>query len=110
MTSANVEFVNHVLLDRMKRTALFINTARGSLVNERDLAEALNSGRLAGAAVDVISAEPMRSDNPLLRARNCIITPHMAWGSLAARRRRLLATTVQNVAAFLAGRPINVVN
>jgi glycerate dehydrogenase len=109
LTSANAEFVNHVLLARMKPTAFFINTARGSLVNERDLAAALDSGRIAGAAVDVISVEPMRSDNPLLRARNCIITPHMAWGSLAARR-RLMAITVQNVAAFLAGRPINVVN
>ncbi|HEX7407206.1 MAG TPA: NAD(P)-dependent oxidoreductase, partial [Candidatus Binatia bacterium] len=72
-------------------------------------ADALNSNQLAGAGLDVVSAEPMRPDNPLLHARNCVITPHMAWASLAARR-RLMAVTVANVNAFLAGKPINVVN
>jgi glycerate dehydrogenase len=109
LTAENAGFVNAPLLRRMKPTAFFINTARGALVHESDLAAALDAGQLAGAAVDVVSAEPIRADNPLLAARNCIITPHMAWASLAARR-RLLATTVRNVEAFLAGRPLNVVN
>jgi glycerate dehydrogenase len=109
LTSENAGFVNRELLRRMKRSAFFINTARGGLVDEHALADALNAGMLAGAAVDVISTEPMRPDNPLLAARNCIITPHIAWASLAARR-RLMATTAKNVEAFLSGRPINVVN
>lgn len=109
LTDANARFVNCQLLRRMKPSAFFINTARGQLVDEQALADALNSNRLAGAGVDVVSAEPMRPDNPLLQARNCVITPHMAWASLAARR-RLMAVTVANVHAFLAGRPINVVN
>ena len=109
LTGENAGFVNASLLQRMKPTAYLINTARGGLVDEPALAAALDAGQLAGAAVDVVSAEPIRPDNPLLRARHCIITPHMAWGSLAARR-RLMATTVKNVEAFLAGRPINVVN
>jgi glycerate dehydrogenase len=109
LTAENARFVNRDLLKRMKPSAFFINTARGGLVDEEALADALQAGELAGAAVDVLSAEPMRPDNPLLHAPNCIITPHIAWGSLAARR-RLMATTVDNVAAFLAGRPIHVVN
>jgi glycerate dehydrogenase len=108
-TPANTGFVNRELLRLMKPTALLINTARGGLVNEKDLAEALNEDRLGGAAVDVVSAEPMKGDNPLLGAKNCIITPHIAWATLAARR-RLMETTVRNVAAFMAGRPENVVN
>ncbi len=109
LTSDNAAFVNRTLLSRMKRTAFLINTARGQLVDESALAAALNAGQLGGAGLDVVSTEPMRPDSPLLHAPNCIITPHMAWGSLAARR-RLMATTVANVRAFLAGRPINVVN
>jgi glycerate dehydrogenase len=93
----------------MKRGALFINAARGGLVNENDLAEALNTGRIAGAAIDVVSIEPIRSDNPLLGARNCLITPHMAWATLTARQ-RLMKGTVENIEAFLSGRPKNVVN
>ena len=84
-------------------------TAVLSGANEADLAAALNEGRIAGAAVDVVSSEPIRSDNPLLTARNCLITPHIAWATLAARG-RLMRTTAQNVAAFIAGNPINVVN
>jgi len=109
LTPENTRFVNHVLLAKMRGSAFFINTARGGLVDEHALADALNAGTLAGAAVDVVSVEPMPPDNPLLHARNCIITPHIAWGSLAARR-RLMAATVKNVEAFLAGRPISVVN
>jgi glycerate dehydrogenase len=81
----------------------------GGLVNERDLADALRAGQIAGAAADVVSEEPIRLDNPLLSAPNCLITPHMAWSSLAARQ-RLTQETAKNVAAFLAGRPMNVVN
>jgi glycerate dehydrogenase len=109
LTANNAAFVNTRLLARMKETAFLINTARGALVDEADLAAALNAGALAGAGLDVVSAEPMRSDNPLPGARNCIITPHIAWASVAARR-RLMAATVRNVQAFLDGRPINVVN
>jgi glycerate dehydrogenase len=79
------------------------------LVNERDLADALNSGTLAGAGLDVVSREPILADNPLLGARNCLITPHVAWAALAARR-RLMAQSAANVAAFLAASPLNVVN
>jgi len=109
LTGENEGFVNGALFGRMKKGAMFINTARGALVVESDLAEALASGRPAGAAVDVVSAEPIKPDNPLLGAKNCIITPHIAWASLEARR-RLTKTTARNVAAFLAGKPINVVN
>jgi glycerate dehydrogenase len=109
VTSDNRQFVDRELLAHMKPSAFLINTARGGLVNEGDLAAALNGGKLAGAAVDVVSVEPIRADSPLLSARNCIVTPHIAWASLAARR-RLMAATVRNVAAFLAGRPINVVS
>jgi glycerate dehydrogenase len=109
LTTDNVKFVNRDLLRHVKPSAFFINVARGGLVDEAALAAALNTGQLAGAAVDVVSVEPMRADNPLLQARNCIITPHIAWASLAARR-RLMATTVTNVEAFIAGHPINVVN
>ncbi len=97
------------LLDVMKPTAFLINTSRGGLVVDADLADALEAGRIAGAALDVVAKEPMDSDSPLLGARNCVLTPHIAWASLEARR-RLVATTAENVAAFLAGDPINVVN
>jgi glycerate dehydrogenase len=101
--------VNRDRLRLAKPGAFLINTARGPLVVESDLAEVLNAGRLAGAAVDVASTEPIRPDNPLLAARNCLITPHIAWATEEARA-RLMETTVANVAAFLAGSPINVVN
>ncbi|MCC7350650.1 MAG: D-2-hydroxyacid dehydrogenase [Phycisphaerales bacterium] len=108
-TPANAGFVNRELLKVMKPSALLINTARGGLIHEQDLAEALNANRLGGAAVDVVSAEPMRADNPLLGAKNCIITPHIAWATLSARQ-RLMETTVRNVEGFMSGRPENVVN
>ncbi len=109
LTPQTERMVNRQALGRMKRGAFLINTSRGGLVDERDLAEAFGSGQIAGAAVDVVSAEPIRSDNPLLSAPNCLITPHIAWTTLAARE-RLMRTTAENVAAFLAGKPINVVN
>jgi glycerate dehydrogenase len=101
--------VNRERLALVRAGAFLINTSRGGLVVERDLAEALNEGRLAGAALDVVSDEPIRPDTPLLSARNCLITPHVAWATREARR-RLLEATVANVAGFLAGRPTNVVN
>jgi glycerate dehydrogenase len=101
--------VNRQRLQRVRPGTFLINTSRGGLVVEQDLAEALNDGRLAGAAVDVVTHEPIRSDNPLLSARNCLITPHIAWATREARR-RLLEATVANVANFLAGRPTSVVN
>ena len=93
----------------MKPTAYLLNTARGPLVNEADLAAALDAGRIAGAGLDVLSVEPPPATNPLLQARNCIITPHLAWATRNARR-RLIEITAGNVQAFLAGMPRNVVN
>lgn len=108
-TAENAGMVNRDLLQRMQPHAIFINTARGGLVNEQDLAEALNQGKLAGAALDVLSSEPPPAENPLLQAQNCLVTPHIAWATLEARR-RLMAITVNNVRAFLQGTPQNVVN
>ena len=105
----NRGMVNRERLATMKPSALFINTARGGLVNEQDLADALNEGRIAGAALDVLTVEPPLNDNPLLTAKNCLITPHIAWATLEARR-RLMAQTAANIAAFQRGEPINVVN
>jgi glycerate dehydrogenase len=101
--------VSSARLALVKPSCLLINTARGGLIDEAALSAALAAGTLAGAAVDVLSTEPPRAENPLLGAPNCIITPHVAWTSLAARQ-RLLATSVDNVRALLAGRPIHVVN
>ncbi len=93
----------------MKKTAFLINTSRGPLVDEVALADALNNERIAGAGLDVLSDEPPDANNPLLKARNCYITPHIAWATIAARK-RLLQTAVDNVASFLEGKPQNVVN
>ena len=93
----------------MKPTAFLVNTARGALVDEAALAAALDAGRLAGAGLDVLTVEPPPAANPLLRARNCVITPHVAWATRSARR-RLIESTADNVRAFAAGRPRNVVN
>jgi glycerate dehydrogenase len=107
-TAESRGMVDARLLGLMKPEAMLINTARGGLVNETDLAAALNEGRIAGAGIDVVSEEPIRPDNPLVSAKNCLITPHIAWATLAARR-RLMRTTADNIAAFLAGSPINLV-
>lgn len=109
LTDETRQIINTETLAWMKPTAFLINTSRGPLIDDPALADALNSGRIAGAAVDVLSVEPPPATNPLLTARNCIITPHLAWGTLAARR-RLLAIAVENVRSFLAGSPVNVVN
>ena len=108
LTAGNRGFVNAARLARMKPGAFLINTARGPLVNEQDLADALNAGRIAGAGLDVLAVEPPRPDNPLLTAKNCLITPHIAWATAAARQ-RLLDTAVGNLRAFLAGRLENTV-
>jgi glycerate dehydrogenase len=108
LTPETRELVNAGRLKRMKPTAFLVNTSRGPLVNERDLAEALRAGQLAGAGLDVLSTEPPGADNPLLHAPHCFITPHIAWATRAARA-RLLATAVANVRAFLDGSPVNVV-
>lgn len=108
LTNETRGLINRDLLRWMKPTALLINTSRGGLVVDADLAEALNADRLAGAALDVVSSEPIAADNPLLTAKNCLITPHIAWATTAARR-RLLDCTIANVESFLAGRPINLV-
>jgi glycerate dehydrogenase len=108
LTPETAELVNAQRLALMKPTGFLLNTSRGPLVDERALAEALNSGRIAGAAMDVLSKEPPSADNPLLTAKNCIITPHLAWATRAARS-RLMKIAVENVRAFLQGRPQNVV-
>ena len=109
LTPESTGMVNKALLAQMKKTAYLVNTARGPLINEKDLAEALRQGTIAGAALDVVSSEPIPADSPLLKAHNLTLTPHIAWATIEARR-RLMQVTAQNIAAFQAGKPINVVN
>ena len=109
LTDDTKQIINADNLSRMKSTAFLINTARGPLVDEPALAKALNEGRIAGAAQDVLSTEPPPAGNPLLTARNCLITPHLAWASRESRA-RLIDVAAGNVRAFLAGSPVNVVN
>ena len=109
LTPQTQQLVNAQRLGLMKPSAFLINTSRGPLVDQQALAEALNAGRIAGAGLDVLTIEPPPADNPLLGAKNCCITPHIAWATRAARK-RLLDTAVANVRAFLAGTPQNVVN
>lgn len=109
LTPATNNLVNAERLKTMKPTAILINTSRGPVVNEQDLADALNNGTIYAAGVDVLSEEPSRADNPLLTARNCYITPHIAWATKDARI-RLMQMTIDNLQAFLNGQPINVVN
>lgn len=109
LTNENTGFVNAETLGLMKQTAFFINTGRGPLINEHDLAAALNQGSIAGAGLDVLSTEPPKPDNPLLTAKNCFITPHIAWATFEART-RLMQIAVDNLKAFMKGKPENVVN
>lgn len=109
LTPETQGLVNAARLALMKPTAILLNTSRGPLVVDADLAAALEAGTIAAAAVDVLSAEPPPASNPLLTAKNCLVTPHIAWAAGAARR-RLLDTAVANVRAFLAGAPVNIVN
>lgn len=102
------EMVDARKLSLMKPTAILINTGRGGLINEQDLADALNGGKIAAAGLDVLSSEPPRADNPLLKARNCYITPHQAWATSEARV-RLMSLAVNNLKSFMEGYPVNVV-
>ena len=109
LTSDTEKIINSERLELMKKTALLINTSRGPLIDEQALADALNNDRIAGAGLDVLSEEPPGENNPLLKAKNCYITPHIAWATIAARK-RLLQVAVDNVASFLAGKTQNVIN
>lgn len=108
LTADNLHMINAERLGRMKRGAFLINTSRGPLVKDQDLADALNAGVIAGAALDVLSVEPPVEGNPLFTAKNCIVTPHIAWATKEARA-RLMEVAVANVKAFLEGRPANTV-
>ena len=108
LSAENSGFVNQKLLRTMKPSAILINTGRGGLVNEADLATALNAGIIAAAGLDVLSTEPPKPDNPLLSAKNCFITPHIAWATLEARQ-RLMNITVENLMCFISGNAQNVV-
>ncbi|MFP4434637.1 MAG: D-2-hydroxyacid dehydrogenase [Phycisphaerae bacterium] len=108
LTPETAELINAERLATMKPTAILINTGRGDLVNEQALADALNEGRIAGAGLDVLSSEPPSADNPLLTAKNCIVTPHHAWASEASRR-RLLGEAAANLRAFVDGNQRNVI-
>jgi glycerate dehydrogenase len=101
--------MNAQRLALMKPTAFLLNNSRGPLIVDQDLADALNAGKLAGAGVDVLSVEPPPANNPLLTARNCLVTPHISWATKEARA-RLMGLAVDNAKAFLAGKPQNVVN
>jgi glycerate dehydrogenase len=109
LTPETKQMINSERISWMKPSAFLLNTSRGGLIDEAVLAEALNQGRIAGAGLDVLSMEPPPASNPLLQAKNCLITPHIAWASHAARS-RLLAAAVANLKAFLNGKPQNVVN
>ncbi|MEL6717773.1 MAG: NAD(P)-dependent oxidoreductase, partial [Bacteroidota bacterium] len=109
LTDTNLKIVNQSLLAKMKSTAYLINTGRGGLIHEEDLKEALENGQLAGAALDVLSSEPPQNGNPLIGARNCLITPHIAWASFESRQ-RLMQICAENIQGFLRGTPQNVVN
>lgn len=109
LTPENTEMICAASIGKMKDGVLIVNNARGQLVNEADLAAALEAGKVAGAALDVVSTEPIRGDNPLLHAKNCILTPHISWAPIESRR-RIMDCTVENARAFLKGTPVNVVN
>lgn len=109
LTSETEKMVNADSIAKMKNTALLINTGRGGLIDENALADALNNNIIAGAGLDVLTAEPPQENNPLLSAKNCIITPHIAWATYAARK-RLIDTVVNNLTSFISGAKTNVVN
>lgn len=105
----NTGIINRENIAKMKDGVIIINNSRGQMVVEQDLADALNSGKVAAAGLDVVSTEPIRGDNPLLTAKNCILTPHISWAPRESRQ-RIMDCTVDNVRAYLQGAPINVVN
>ena len=109
LTADNRGLINRAAIERMKQGAFLINNSRGQLIVEQDVADALNSGRLGGAGLDVAETEPLSPDSPLLAAKNCIITPHISWAPRESRQ-RLMAIAAENLEGFLAGHPVNVVN
>ena len=109
LTAENTGMICRDSIAKMKDGAILLNNARGQLLNERDVADALNSGKLAAAGLDVVSTEPIRNDNPLLTAKNCLITPHISWAPKESRQ-RILDTTIENIKAYQAGKPVHVVN
>lgn len=106
LTDATKHMINAASIEKMKHSAFLINTARGPLIDDQALADALNAGRIAGAGLDVLSVEPPPAGNPLFTARNCLITPHIAWASREARS-RLIAKAANNVRQWLTGTPVN---
>jgi glycerate dehydrogenase len=109
LTAETKGLINRDTLKLMKRDAFLINTSRGGLIIEEDLAEVLNKGKIAGAGLDVLTAEPPERENPLLKAKNCIITPHISWATRESRI-RLMEIAIENIKAFISGKPINVIN
>ena len=109
LTQENTGLINAATIAKMKDGAILLNTARGPLLNEQDVADALRNGKLRGVAVDVVSNEPMLENNPLLTAPNCIITPHMAWTPVESRQ-RIIDSTVSSIQGYLKGKPVNTVN
>lgn len=109
LTPENTGMINKESIAKMKDGVILINNARGQLIDEQDVADALNCGKIAAAGLDVVYTEPIRADNPLLKAKNCIITPHISWAPKESRQ-RIMYATAENIRAFLAGAPVNVVN
>ena len=109
LTPENNEMINSLSIAKMKDGVIIINNSRGALINEQDLADALNSGKVAAAGLDVVSTEPIKDNNPLLKAKNCIITPHISWAPKESRQ-RIMDCATKNLKAYMAGAPINVVN
>ena len=105
----NEKMINKDSIAKMKDGVIIINNSRGGLINEQDLSDALNSGKVYAAGLDVVSTEPVKGDNPLLKAKNCIITPHISWAAQEARQ-RIMDITVENIKAFIDGSPVNIVN
>lgn len=109
LTAENTGMINRETIQKMKDGVIILNNARGPLIVEQDLADALNCGKVYAAGLDVVSVEPIRKDNPLLQAKNCILTPHISWAPRESRQ-RIMDTTVANIRSYLCGRPENVVN
>jgi glycerate dehydrogenase len=109
LTPETKGLINKATLQKMKPSTFLLNTSRGPIIVDQDLADALNNNVIAGAGIDVLSTEPPPIDNPLFKAKNCLITPHLAWATKEART-RLMNSVVENVSAFLSGKPVNVVN
>jgi glycerate dehydrogenase len=109
LTPETKGLINKHTLQKMKPSAFLLNTSRGPIIVDQDLADALNKNMIAGAGIDVLSVEPPPADNPLFKAKNCLITPHLAWATKEART-RLMNSVVENIYAFLSGKPVNVVN